>query len=111
MPAIHIKEDQQTSDQRLVKGTFRCFDPMGGGARVPYRRYKGEQIENYDLIDGQIYEIPLGLARHLRDNCYEVEHGYVLNNKGEVVPDKNFKKTKRMTFEPLVFDLDGHFLT
>lgn len=109
--AIHFKESQKEQDQKMVKGIFRCFEPRGGSALVPYRRYKDEPIRTYKMRDGEIYEIPLGLARHLRDNCNYIEHEHKIDEKGNPWVDKNARALARMTFEPLVMDIDGRFYT
>jgi hypothetical protein len=52
-------------ERRLVKGRFRCFESPGSRQRIMYRKYKELQMFDKWMTDGEIYEIPLYVARHL----------------------------------------------
>ncbi len=108
-PAIHIEKTQEEKDMQMVKGRFRCFEPLGGSVKLSYRRYKGERIRTQTFVDGHEYTIPLGLARHLRDNCAYYNHSHIMDQDGIPIVNMQGKKMDRMTFEPLGFSVDGEF--
>lgn len=60
-----------------VTGIFRFYEVPGGGISFNFREFKEDPIERYDLIDGETYTIPLGVARHLNNNGWYPEHEYV----------------------------------
>lgn len=106
-PKVKVKLSDKERDMKMVKGVFRCFEPMGGSVRLAYRKHKGEPIRNYDLKDGQEYTIPYGLAMHLRENCGYFTHGHILDAQGNPFVDRQNKRVERMTFEPLGFNFDS----
>ncbi len=54
-------------EEQLVKGIFRHNEKPGGLHEFSYRKYEGP-IEDYVMKDGEVYEIPLAVARHLNMN-------------------------------------------
>jgi hypothetical protein len=71
-------------DRELVKGIFKNFEEPGGTMRFNIRLHKGDKVEKYELEDGQIYTIPLGVARHLKKNCWYPVHAQRQDSKGMV---------------------------
>lgn len=69
-------------DSQMVKGIYRCMVPMGGSVKFSVLLHKGD-VETYTMKDGEEYEIPLGVAKHLRENCWFPEHGYILDEQGK----------------------------
>ena len=68
-----------------VTGIFRFYEVRGGSISFNFREYKPEHgtgIEQYDLVDGETYTIPLGVARHLNNNGWYPEYGYVTTEAG-----------------------------
>lgn len=56
----HLKE----KDCEMVKGTFKCFEPVGGSVTFSYRPY--ESVESTTtMMDGIEYEVPRCVARRL----------------------------------------------
>jgi len=109
--ALEVKCDAPEDDKiyrkwkeesRLVKGVFRCREPEGGNVTFAFKKYKWDKTKWYTLYDGETYEIPLAVARHLNQNCgYEV-HSHILGADG--LPTVNRNKTKsRMNFESTEF--------
>lgn len=93
-------------DREMVRGIFRFFEVPNGSMSFSYRKYKEDEIENYTLIDGNIYTIPRGVAHHLSNNCWYPEHEYKLDASGRPAATVT-KKKRRCTFEPLEFmDID-----
>lgn len=90
-------------ESRLVKGIFRCHEPVGGQIMFPFRKYKWDQTKWYTLVDGETYEIPLAVARHLNENCSYAVHSHIMDAQGKPTVDRSGKKISRMSFESLEF--------
>lgn len=60
-----------------VKGIFRFHEVPGGEMSLVFREFKGEKPQRYQFYDGEIYEIPLGLAKHLNRDCWYPEYDYL----------------------------------
>lgn len=101
-------------DREPVKGKFIFHECPGGTMSFSFRAYKEDPVERYDLVDGQIYTIPLGVAKHLNKNCWYPEYAYLqgetTNNNptqggysmdGRVM--KMSKKVRRVSFQSLEF--------
>lgn len=106
-PAVHVKKSEKELDNSMVKGRFRCFEPVGGGVKLSYRKHKGEPIRTYEFRDGEVYTIPLGLAKHLRENCMYYEHSHLIDTNGNPMVNRMGRRVDRMTFEPLEFSIDN----
>jgi hypothetical protein len=101
-------------DREPVKGIFRYYEVPGGCMSFSYRAYKEDQTERYDLIDGSIYTIPLGVAKHLNKNGWYPEYGFMPGESG--VKNTGFgggnvmqvkTKVRRFGFQSLEFmDID-----
>mgnify|MGYP003662168916 CR=1 FL=1 len=50
---------QRDKDREIVKGVFKFYEVPGGQMSFVYKAHKGDQVERYDLYDGEIYSIPL----------------------------------------------------
>lgn len=96
-------------DREKVKGIFRFHECPGGVMSFVYKFYKEDPVERFDLIDGQVYEIPLGVAKHLNKNCWYPEYSFIKGDKmvGAYSPDGQVmrvsKKVKRCSFQSLEF--------
>ncbi|MFW6121418.1 MAG: hypothetical protein ACOC80_11045 [Petrotogales bacterium] len=97
---------QRDKDRELVKGIFRFYEVPGGTLSFPFRKYAEDNVEQYDLEDGKIYTLPLGVAKHLNNNCWYPVHNHLLNEDGK--PSKVVgKKVHRCAFQSLEFiDID-----
>lgn len=99
-----------------VRGRFMFFEVPGGALSFVHREFKGDPIERYYFKDGGVYEIPLGVARHLNMNGWYPEYGYVPHEKGiQESPNPVFgqfaskitRKVHRYGFQSLEFlDVD-----
>jgi|GEM_PF-2142456 len=96
-------EKMRKDDNKLVKGIFRCHEPKGGSVTLVWREYKGDPIRRYTLVDGEQYEIPKGLAKHLTKNCTYYEHMHILGADGKPLVNRQGKPVSRMTFESMEF--------
>ena len=92
----------RNADHKIVKGIFRCYEPPGGSVTFSFRKYKGDEVLKYTLVDGQIYELPLMVAKHLNQNCYYPRHTHVLDANGNPSVEVG-KKVQRCSFEGLEF--------
>lgn len=100
-----LKKERER-DHKMVKGIFRCYEPRGGSFTFSFKKYKGDHIEKYTLKDGDTYDLPLMVAKHLNQNCWYPSHSYVLDANGH--PTVNIgKKNKRCSFESLEFHPEG----
>lgn len=73
-------ETQRKRDREMVKGIFKFYEVPGGEMKFSFKKYKEDPVENYTFVDGHIYTIPRGVAKHLVNDCWYPEYDYV---KGE----------------------------
>jgi len=93
-------------DRELVKGIFRYHEVPGGVVMFSIRLWKEDQVEDFTLKDGEVYTLPLGVARHLNKNCWYPVHAYASDENGKQV-QKISQKVRRMSFQSLEFtDMD-----
>ena len=93
-------------DRQMVKGIFRFHEVPGGSMSFVFKAYKEDPVERFDLVDGDIYEIPLGVAKHLNHNCWYPVHAYALDDNGKPVM-RIGQKVRRCSFQSLEFvDVD-----
>jgi hypothetical protein len=102
---------QRDKDREMVKGIFRFYEVPGGTLSFVYRQYKEDPVERYDMEDGHIYTVPLGVARHLNKNCWYPVHAYKQNETGG--QDMLIgQKVRRCGFQSLEFvDIDDITMT
>jgi len=89
-------------DLRMVKGIFRCFEPVGGSFTFSFKKYKDVDTLTMTLNDGEQYELPLMVAKHLNQNCSYPVHSHVMDINGNPTVDVG-RKVKRCSFESLEF--------
>ena len=70
-------------DAQPVKGKFIFHEVPGGKMSFSFRKWKEDPVVNYDLVDGEIYTIPLGVAIHLNQNCKYPVHSYAMGENGQ----------------------------
>lgn len=93
---------QHDKDREQVKGIFRFYECPGAMLSFVYRAYKEDDVERFDLLDGQVYSIPLGVARHLNKSGRYPIHEYKMNENG-VASQHIGKKVARYGFQSLEF--------
>ncbi len=97
---------QQEKDREIVKGIFRFHEVPGGQMEFVFKKYKGDKLEKYTLIDGQTYSLPLGVAKHLNTNCWYPSYNYKNDEQGRPVTTMA-EKIRRCSFQSLEFvDID-----
>lgn len=95
-------KSMRDKDRQMVKGVFKYYEVPGGSVGFCFKKYKEDPIETFDLVDGQIYTIPLGVAKHLNSNTWYPIHGHTVDENG--APLQSIKqKVNRMAFQSLEF--------
>lgn len=94
-------KQQQQEDRKMVRGKFVFHECPGGTMMFSFRKYKEDPVENFSLTDGQIYTVPLGVAKHLNTNCWYPKHEFT-QTEGTPIPIIG-KKVRRCSFQSLEF--------
>ena len=103
-------------DRQKVKGIFRYYEQPGTFLKFNFKKYKQDQIEEFLLWDNQVYELPLGVAKHLNTNGWYPEYSYMNKDDGIKTGFNNMAgtamrishKVRRFGFQSLEFtDIDG----
>ena len=89
-------------DREMVRGIFRFHEVPGGGMSFVYKGHKGDEVNRYDMIDGEVYTIPLGVAKHLNKNLWYPQHAYAMDENNKPVM-KISQKVRRCSFQSLEF--------
>lgn len=82
-------------DIKIVKGRFRCYETPGAIEKITVKKYKDVPMFVKTMIDGEVYEVPKYVARHLngidavaRDrngdigSCSYAVHGFKWDKQG-----------------------------
>ena len=89
-------------DREPVKGIFRFYEVSGGSMSFSYKAYKEDPVERFDLVDGGVYTLPLGVAKHLNKNGWYPVHSHMTDADGKPVM-KIGQKVRRFGFQSLEF--------
>jgi hypothetical protein len=92
-------------DREMVKGIFRFYEVPGGSMSFVYRAYKEDPVERFDFVDGEVYTIPLGVAKHLNKRGSYPIHTYAQDADGKPLM-KVGQKVRRFGFQSLEFIAD-----
>lgn len=68
--------------REMVKGVFKYYEVPGGEMEFDFREFKGDPIEHYLMVDGEVYTVPLGVAKHLNTNCWYPAYEFLPGEKG-----------------------------
>ena len=93
---------QRDKDREKVKGIFRFYEVPGGSMSFVFKMYKGDPVERFDFFDGQVYTIPLGVAKHLNKNGWYPIHTHAVDENGKPTM-KIGQKVRRFGFQSLEF--------
>lgn len=89
-------------DREMVRGIFRFHEVPGGTMSFSFKAWKEDPVETFTFVDGQVYTIPLGVAKHLNKNLWYPVHTYALDDLGK--PSiKIGQKVRRCSFQSLEF--------
>lgn len=89
-------------DREMVKGIFRFYEVPGGSMSFVFKVYKEDPVERFDFVDGEVYKIPLGVAKHLNKNGWYPVHVHSVDDVGK--PSMRIgQKVRRFGFQSLEF--------
>lgn len=74
MKNLRYKRDKHAE---MVRGIFRFHEVPGGEMSMIFREFKEDKVARYQFYDGEVYTIPLGVAKHLNTNCWYPEYDYL----------------------------------
>ena len=102
-PSLKYMRDR---DREKVKGIFKFYECPGGTMSFCYKAYKEDPVERFDFVDGGVYSVPLGVAKHLNKNGFYPIHAHTVDENGK--PSMSVgKKVRRFGFQSLEFvDID-----
>ena len=66
-------EKERTEDARLIHGRFVNRESPGGTLKFYFKKWKGDKLERYELVDGKDYDLPIGVIKHLVNGCKQTE--------------------------------------
>ena len=95
-------EKKRLEDRKPVRGIFKFYERPGNKMEFSIRLHAGDPIEYYELMDGEIYTLPIGIAKHLNDDCSYPIHAHAQDANGRV-HKKVGKKVARCGFQSLDF--------
>lgn len=102
-PSLKYLRDK---DREKVKGIFKFYEAPGNTLSFSIRLYKEDPVETFNLRDGEVYTIPLGVAKHLNKNGWYPIHQYMTDENGNKIA-KVGTKVRRFGFQSLEFiDVD-----
>jgi hypothetical protein len=93
---------QRDKDREMVKGIFKFYEVPGGSMSFVFKVYKEDPVERFDFVDGQVYNIPLGVAKHLNKNGWYPVHVHALDENGKTSM-RIGQKVRRFGFQSLEF--------
>ncbi len=97
---------ERDKDREMVKGVFKYYEVPGGRVDFCFKKYEEDPVEKYEFIDGHVYTIPLGVAKHVNTRKYPI-HEYGRNEDGSPL-QRIGQYVSRMAFQSLEFmDIEG----
>jgi hypothetical protein len=104
-PKINLRY-MRDKDREMVKGKFIFHEVPGGVLEFVFKKYKEDAVEKYTMYDGEIYTVPLGVAKHLNKDCWYPIHSFTQDENGKPT-QKIGQKVRRCSFQSLEFvDID-----
>ena len=97
-------------DREKAKGIFRFYELPGGTLDFVFNKYAEDPIEKFNLVDGHIYTLPLGVAKHLNKNGWYPVHANRQDDDGKFSQHVG-KKVRRFGFQSLDFVDESDFGT
>lgn len=99
-------EAKRKEDRKMVRGIFRFHEVPNGQMDFVFKKYPGDPLEKFSMKDGEVYEVPLGVAKHLNTNCWYPVYGH--NDKAQAnIADNSLmqikEKIRRCSFQSLDF--------
>jgi len=109
MPKFNDKEKEKAykkqydRDHTMVKGKFSNLETKGAELTFPFHKYPEDQVRSYSLIDGNNYELPYMVAKHLAVGVFTPVHINERNADGKRTVRIN-SKNHRTNFQKLDFE-------
>lgn len=101
MNEAELKRDWQ-EDSQMVRGIFNFKECPKGKLKFSFKKYKWDDLNTYELTDGELYELPLMVAKHLNTACWYPTYAYKQDERG--LPAISFsEKIRRTSFQNLDF--------
>lgn len=85
-----------------VRGIFRYHECPGGTMKFSFREFKEDEVEEHTMTDGEVYTIPLGVAKHLNKNLWYPEYDYFKDEHTKNT-QRVARKVRRVSFQSLEF--------
>lgn len=95
-------EKMRLKDREMVRGKFIFHEVPGGSLGFVFKKWDGDPVERFDLVDGEIYTLPLGVAKHLNKECKYPIHSFSKDEEG-VTTNKIGQWVRRCSFQSLEF--------
>ena len=95
-------EIQRKKDREIVRGIFRFHEVPGGMMEFNYKKYKKDPLEKFSFVDGEVYTIPLGVAKHLNANVFYPTYTFKNDEAGRPSVSVG-EKVRRCSFQSLEF--------
>lgn len=95
-----LREWQEES--QMVRGIFNFKECPNGKLKFSFHKYKWDDIKTYELKDGELYELPLMVAKHLNTACWYPTYNYKQDERGLPMVSFN-EKIRRTSFQNLDF--------
>jgi hypothetical protein len=89
-------------DREPVKGMFKYYELPGGMLEFSLKLHDGDPVVKYSLLDGEVYTLPLGAAKHLNKNMWYPIHEHRVEENGKSSQIIG-KKVRRAGFHHLEF--------
>jgi hypothetical protein len=100
---LHAKlQYMRDKDREKIKGRFKYYECPGGRMKFVFKKYKQDPIEKYDLMDGEITTLPLGVIKHLNKDCFYTIHKHATDKDGNAIQVIG-QKIQRCEFIPMEF--------
>lgn len=92
-------------DEKMVKGQFEFVEAEGGYFEFSYRIYPGDAIQTFQLVHGEICEIPMGIVKHLNGTKKKIRRYKDVEQPptGSVKVPRTYETTSRVRFVPVDF--------
>ena len=111
-------EALRIKNNKLVRGRFKDYEVPGGTLQFSVGPiYKGDPTWTYShatrnaLVDGEIYDLPRAVAKHLNNGCWYPEYEHApsesfIGEAGFIGASRVSRKVHRFGFHSLEFDGD-----
>lgn len=83
---------------KTVTGTFIHVQYPGQSKYIHCRYYEGQIPFSKNLMDGEVYTVPLSVARHINERVFEIEHSNLLDSQGNAMKSEKKKHHTRFLY-------------